>query len=190
MRGFINLGLLYSDAGQYDQALSALEEAFQHAKLAGEEAEIGKIYLNMGLALGQKGELAQAEAYLWQAEAIFQRFSNSQDLLLLGINLGILYIEQKRWGEAREYLETALTTCRNLKNEYGEIEAIQGLVEYELAKGNQQQAVEWLSELKRLVRPLDWKIRQQRLQLLQKKYHRSLPGLQLDKLRWLAEVTD
>ncbi|GIK37961.1 MAG: hypothetical protein BroJett011_17940 [Chloroflexota bacterium] len=190
MRGLINQGLLHNDMEQYDEALSFLENALQLAKLTGEEAEIGKIHLNMGIAYGQKSELPQAETSIWQAEAIFRRFSNSLDLALTWTNLGIIYIEQKKWKEAGTYLEKALTTCRHLKIEYGEIDALQGLVEYELARGNQQQALGHLKELERLVQPQEWQVRHRRLQAFLLKYRRNLPEFQLDRLRHMGLLID
>ncbi len=176
MRGLVNLGALYILMDRPNQALSCLEKAMQQARLTGEESEIGKIYTNMGLAHRLNGELAQAEAYAWRAETIFRRFSNSADLALVWINLGQVYIDQKMWPEARGQLEAALEACRNLKNEYGQIQALMGMVEYELARGNQEQATTQLRELDRLIQPHEWKAWDRQLQLLLIKYRRNLTG--------------
>jgi tetratricopeptide (TPR) repeat protein len=177
MRGLINLSLLYIDMEQYDKSLLYSAQALEQARLTGEEASIGIIYMNMGIALSQKGELKQAEVYHGQAEAIFRRFANLWYQVLVWINLSLVYIEQKRWADARRFLESALTTCRELNHKYGEIEAVQGFVEYELARGNEPEIIVWLKELKCLVQSHDWEVRSRRLQALALKYHRSLPAL-------------
>lgn len=174
MRGLINQGLLHNDMEQYNEALSFLEKALQLAKLTGEETEIGTIYLNMGIAHGQKGELARAEAFTWQAEAIFRRISNSLHLILVWNNLGIVYTGQKKWKEAREYLEMALATSRDLKIVPAEVDALQGLLEYELARQNYQQAARSLSRLESFIQTPDKTVRYRHLQPRLAKYHHRL----------------
>jgi tetratricopeptide (TPR) repeat protein len=174
MRGFINLGMLYDHMRHPREALFFLEKALQEAQLTGEEVEIGKIYKNMSVAYQQNGESVQAEKYAWQAEVIFRRFSNTLDLALTWINLGLIYIDQQKWKEAREYLEAALESCRNLKNEHGQIEALIGLIEYELAQGNKQKATTKLNELERLIQLYNGRTQPHHLQSLLLKYRHSV----------------
>jgi tetratricopeptide (TPR) repeat protein len=174
MRGFINLGVLYNERERPDLALPALEKARQYAELAGEEAEIGKIYLNMGVTCRLKGESVQAEACAWQAEAIFRRFSNSSDLALVWINLGAAYTDQGWWQEAEKYLETALKACQTLKYEYGEIKALMGIIEYELARQDYQQAARRLSRLEDFIQAPDKILRYRYLQPHLTKYRYNL----------------
>ena len=100
----------------FDNALAAFEQALNQAKLTGEETDIGTIYMNIGNTLRLRGELTQAEKYYWQAEAVFQRFSNSQGLALLFGNLGLAYTLQQKWLEAFLYLNKALEQWRTLGN--------------------------------------------------------------------------
>lgn len=174
MRGFINLGSLYNERECPDLALSALEKARQCAELAGEEAEIGTVYLNIGVAYRLKGEPVQAEACAWRAEEVFRRFSNSSYLTLVWINLGAAYTDQGRWQEAEKYLGLALEGCQTLKNEYGEIKALMGIVEYELARQNYQQAAKRLSKLEDFIQRPDKILRYRYLQPHLAKYRHSL----------------
>lgn len=141
---------------RYDEALTHLEKALHMATPTGEESEIGKIYGNMGFIHERKGVLAQAEA-------IFRRFSSFLDL-------GTVYLKQKKWEGAREYLEAALATCRTLKNEPGEIKALLMMVEYELARGNQAQATLRLKAVEALLWPHRGKKPYQYLEALFLKY--------------------
>ncbi len=58
MRGFINLGLLYNEMIAPDKALHYLGKALQKARLTGEVAEMGTIYLNMAHAYRLENEPA------------------------------------------------------------------------------------------------------------------------------------
>jgi tetratricopeptide (TPR) repeat protein len=151
MRGLINLGVLYIQSENPDQALTYLEKALQQAMLSGEEAETAKIYLNIGIAHRLRGEPSLAEAYARKAEKIFKQFSNLVELAKVWSNLGLACLDQRKWEEARHYLEASLETWRKLKNQYGKIRSLIYLVEYQLARGNQRRAVTQLSEVKSLI---------------------------------------
>lgn len=176
MRGFINLGLLYNQMECSKKSLDYLKKALHQARITGEEIELGLIYLNMGVAYRLSGEPVQAEAQARQAEAIFRQSSNPIGLALAWISLGGAYIDQKIWNKARRYLEAGLDACRKLKNEYGEIEALIGVVEYELARENQQLATEQLNELENLSQSRNWDARYPYLQSRLIKYRCSLSG--------------
>ncbi len=176
MLGFINLGLLYNEMECPTEALHYLDKALQQARLTGEEALIGTIYLNMGYAHKLSGEPAQTEAYARQAETIFRRFSNSLYLPLAWINLGEACLDQGRWQEARLHLEAALEACRRLQHKYGEARALVGIMDYNLATGNHQKVVEQLPELERLVKHHGQGGHNHQLESLLTKYRHSLAG--------------
>lgn len=181
--GYDNLGRLFNELEQPDEAFAWLQKALDQAKLVGEEALAGSIHLNMGNALRLKGEFAAAKAHCWQAKAIFQRFANSLDLALTLDNLGLIYLDQKEWLDADLYLQNALQAWRDLKNNHNEIRTIIYLVEYELARGNQQRAATWLNEGEWLLSGYDpiGKYRQLHMQL--NRFRRSLSSDVTDKLR-------
>lgn len=174
MRGLINLGNLYGYMERPGEAILCLEKALRLAESTGEVAQIGTIYLNLGFACKQNGELVQAEKYAWQAEANFRRFSNASYLALAWISLGLIYLEQRKWKAAERHLKTALQVCRNLNYQYGELEALLGMVAYELARGNQYRAGEKLVEIERIIQSQDRgrRYRHQQMRLLN--YRHSL----------------
>ncbi len=176
MRGFINLSLLYLDMERPDEVLTYSKKALQQAKLTGEEAEIGTIYMNMGDAYRLSGESAKAEAYAWQAEVIFRRFSDSVGLAWVQYNLGLACLDQKKWQEAKLHLEAALQAWRRMANKYWEIITLTGMVEYELAKDDRAQAARQLSEVERLINQYDQNRQDPHWQSLLLKYRRSLTG--------------
>jgi tetratricopeptide (TPR) repeat protein len=175
MRGFINLSFLYIEMEKGSKALKYLKKALHQAKLTGEKTELGTIYLNMGAAYRLSGEPTQAEAQGQRAETIFRQSSNLVGLALAWINLGMIYTAQQEWKKAKKYLETGLQACRDLKNEYGEISTLLGMVEYELARGDQQQALVRLKELEYLIKQEDKNAQYNHLQQRLAKY-RAEPG--------------
>jgi tetratricopeptide (TPR) repeat protein len=152
MRGCINLGVLDIEANRPDDALGHLEKALYQAKLTGEEAEMGTIYMNMGLAFMLKGELSQAETRTRQAQRIFDRFSNSLMIALVWANLGKICMLQEKWPEASHHLEATFATWSNLNHTYGKAETLRYLIECDLALGNQLQTWQRFSQLESLVR--------------------------------------
>lgn len=147
MRGFINLGLLYNEMECPHKALAYLEQALQQARLTGEEAETGKIYLNIGVAYMVKGEWIEAEQYIGLANAIFQRFSNSLDLAIVQENLGAIALEQQQLPRAKGHLQAALKAMRALDNTYGQIQTLIYFTKYELLSGHHQKAITRLREV-------------------------------------------
>lgn len=190
MRGFINLSFLYNEMEYGKKSLDCLKNALHQARITGEETELGLIYLNMAVAYRLSGEPLQAETQARHAEVIFRQSSNPDGLALAWVNLGGAYIDQKMWDKARRYLEAGLEACRNLKNEYGEIRALIGIVEYELAKDNQQLAAKQLNKLEDLFQSHNWGVRYPHLQPRLIKYRCSLSGQDPDKLQQAKTITN
>lgn len=175
MRGLINLGALYNDVECPEKSLFYLAQAVKQAQLNGEEAELGTIYMNMGVAYRLQGEFSQATASILRAKEIFQRFAYSLHLAFVEINLGGICCQQKKWAATRAHLETALVACRNLKSRYGEIKTLMGLIEYELARSETLEADAWLRELEKLILPHE----RLRWQSLLEKYYSDLQEISL-----------
>lgn len=146
MYGLMNLGMLYVETDQPAEALACSVKALEQAELTGEELEIGKIYMNMGMAYRLQGDLSQAESYNRQAETIFRRFFNVEGIADSLENLGLIYLEQQHYAEALEHLESALTNWRALNNKHDEIKTMLYLAQAELAQGNHQGAAVWFKE--------------------------------------------
>lgn len=147
MRGLTNLGGLFCDMKQSDKALPPLHQALDLAKLTGEEAEIGLIYINLGAAYRFLGDTATAASYAWQAEHIFRRFDNFVGQAMVQDNLGLGCLDERKWAEAASYLETALKMWRQLENRWGEVRNLTYWVEYELVQENYFQAAKRIAEV-------------------------------------------
>lgn len=155
MYGYTNLGMLFTEMKYPHESLFYLQKALEQAKRVGEEAIVGTLYMNMGISYRLKGDLAKAEEHYWQAKTTFQRFSNLWGLATIHDNLGLVYLDQQRWQEGGLHFKTALELWRNLNNKHNEIRVITYLVEYELARKNQQQAKRWLKEAEQQLNQYD-----------------------------------
>lgn len=183
MRGLINLSSLYIEGENGSEALKQTLNAVHQARLTGEESELGTIYLNMGVANRIEGELAQAETCIRQAEAIFRQYTDQLGVALAWISLGTIYTDQKKWPEAREYLEAALELCRGLKNDYCHVNALMSLVEYELTQRHRQGAAARLRELEQFIHAGKRTMCGAQLQGQLEEYHRNLSELSASTLR-------
>lgn len=153
MRGLTNLSTLYLRMEQAEPALNCLTQALQQATLAGEEAIIGRIYMNMGLAYTISRDFPAAEMYTRQAEIIFQQYSDINGLARIWGNLGVIYAHQGKWSEALLHFEKSLQTWRNLGLKEDEIMTLIDLVESEQIRDNHEQAHTYLQEVEHLLGP-------------------------------------
>jgi tetratricopeptide (TPR) repeat protein len=174
MYGFLNLGVLYLHMEEPDKSLSYSEKALHQAELSGEELAIGSIYANLSLAYKIKRDWVNAEAYSHRAKAIFQRFSNAFRLAIVQDDLGVIYLEQQKWTEANSCLAAALEAWRLLNNKYEEIQTMIHFIQYELARGDQTQALAWLTEAEDQLSQHDPARQYYQLQTQLDKFRRSL----------------
>lgn len=174
MRGLINLSALFIEMETPNEAILHLQKALYQATLSGEETEIGAIYENLSLAHRLKGEVTQAESYLWQAEEIFKRSRDTVKLARLWKNLARILLDQGKWQEATSYLENALQASRNSNNKNEELRILLDIAESELARGNSEQGAIQLEALETLI--IQYSRGEQRHHLEQRlaKYRRSL----------------
>jgi len=92
--------------------------------------------------------------------------------------LGLVYIQERKWEEAVQYLEHSLAAYRNLNNQAGEIEALLDIIEYELAQENEAQITFRLNEVEGLITPHAQGRQKDDLDERLKKYRRSLTQLE------------
>jgi Tfp pilus assembly protein PilF len=83
-------------AGQFTDALASLQQAVKM------EPNSPKIWTNLGIAYGGKGELKKAEESWKKALKLNPEWTDAR------ANLGALYLQTKRYNEAEKQLKTAL----------------------------------------------------------------------------------
>jgi tetratricopeptide (TPR) repeat protein len=174
MYGYMNLSYLYVEAEQPEKALLYSEKALHQARLTGEASDIGAIYINMSYAYRLTGDPFQAEAYGRQAETLYRRFSNSLYLPSAWANLGEALLDQRKFEEARNYLEAALKYFREANYKYGEIKTLIAMIEYGLATGDHLQAATQLRNVEILIDQLEPATQRHHLRVLLTKHRCSL----------------
>jgi Flp pilus assembly protein TadD len=90
------LGVIYTQKGQFEQAIMMLSQALTTDPFSAET------YSNLAAAYMHKGQLEKAEAQLNTALKI------QPDFAIANLNLGLLYLSTGRYNYAADYLELAL----------------------------------------------------------------------------------
>ena len=95
------LGVIYTQKGQFDQAITMLSQALTTDPFSAET------YSNLATAYMHKGQLDKAENYLNTA------LKMRPDFIVANLNLGLLYLATGRYDWAAEYLELAVERLPN-----------------------------------------------------------------------------
>jgi Flp pilus assembly protein TadD len=95
------MGLVYTQRGQFEQAITILEQAMAQNPLSVEAVN------SLATAYMQKGWMGRAEELLQKAEVMNPDYWPAQ------LNLGLLYLLKKQYGTAAEYLEGAIEHVPN-----------------------------------------------------------------------------
>lgn len=92
MSNFVGyIGIYHYYKGDYDAALSSMEEALVYAIEADSKASQGRLYTNMALMYGQKGEPATEIEYNLKALTILEEVGNDKMIVTLLVNIGTTY---------------------------------------------------------------------------------------------------
>ena len=70
----MQMGVIYSSAGEFDRALTEWQAAIRYAELADDRFAAGEIRSNMAMALAQQGRFVDARAYAMAAVRDFETF--------------------------------------------------------------------------------------------------------------------
>ncbi|MBU1694554.1 MAG: tetratricopeptide repeat protein [Verrucomicrobia bacterium] len=95
------LGLVYTQRGQFEQAITILEQAVAQNPLSVEGVN------SLATAYMQKGWMGRAEELLQKAEVMNPEYWPAH------LNLGLLYLLKKQYGTAADYLESAIEYVPN-----------------------------------------------------------------------------
>ncbi len=106
----LELGLLRSDQGKYDEALSALDEAVALRRKASDRAELVGPLGSLGMVLHRKGEYERARKSYEEALALGRRELGGEhpEVAALLQRLGNLLFDQGRFEESARYSRQAL----------------------------------------------------------------------------------
>ena len=150
LRGYLNRSLLYIDMEKPREAQRILTESLLLAENTGDNAEIGTIQNNIGLAFISTSQYPEALEHLRIAEKIFLTSQNSRMRARVYQNIGLVHLHQHQWGKALSALEFALTEIQLTNDTEAEIKIRFDLAEYALQQNNTPFALIQLMEINRL----------------------------------------
>jgi len=145
-----NLGRVYQQLGQFDEALRCHRQALtlyeQSADAAGTAGQLAE----MASVLSEVGRLEDALAHLQRAIELDQQSGNDAALAADLNNLGILLQKLERLEEARGHHERALELHRQLGNDLGAANQLANLAAISRKQGDLEAARKFYQEAWRL----------------------------------------
>ena len=147
-----NIGLVYSDKGDYDKALEFLNKAMtiRKAKLGEEHTDVATSYNNIGVVYYNKEDYDKALEYYNKALTIWKSKLGEEhtDVATFYNNIGLVYSDKGDYDKALEYYNKALTIWKsklgeehiNVARSYNNI----GSVYHD--KGDYDKALEFLNK--------------------------------------------
>ena len=102
------LGLAYNRLGEYEVAREQFDLIFSHPQLSLEYK--GRVYHNIGLTYLDQGILSKSEEYYLKAFEIKKQLKNKRSLFITMLDLGDVYVRQRKYQEAVNIMEEALGT--------------------------------------------------------------------------------
>ncbi|MEC4817463.1 MAG: CHAT domain-containing protein, partial [Scytonema sp. PMC 1069.18] len=109
-----NIGLVYSQLGQYSKALTFYQKALLIRRENKDKAGEGTTLHNIGFAYNQMKNHKQALNFYQQALAIFREIGSQPKIGNTLNNIGLTYHELGQDIQALEFLEQALTTLQQV----------------------------------------------------------------------------
>lgn len=113
----INLGLLYSEIGDYTQAKKNFENALRIATSSGKKQDMGQILYNMSTVQIEQGDLEGALLTLSQAESIAQEVADQKLLRNVYYNYNRAHEGLKNTEKAAEYFSLYAMLTKKIQAE-------------------------------------------------------------------------
>lgn len=135
-----NLGVLYQDRGQFEEALKFLEQALTLAHELNMTESISLILCDIARAEYLKGNYSESEQRLAEAAKLAQKIQNAEAMIRTNHHLGVVAMYQNKTDEAMDYLTTALTLAQEAQIPWNEIDALLQIGELHLQQKQWQQA--------------------------------------------------
>lgn len=117
--GYIRLGLVEKDKGNYDEALAFYRKSLHHRLQIGNEDLVARVYNNMGMAFTWQAQYDSAVHYLVMALKIAERLHLKSYQAMYLMNLGIAYEKNKDYEKAIQYNHHAKELYREEEDSTG-----------------------------------------------------------------------
>jgi len=137
-----NLGRVYQELGQYDDALVCHREALALCQQAEDPAGQAEQLANLAAALQAQGQREEAVAYLQRAVTLDQETGNEPALAADLNNLGILLQQVERYDDALACHRRALALHQQADNDVGCANQLANMAAIHRARGDRDAARE------------------------------------------------
>ena len=116
-RSLRNLGAIYFELGEFDDAESSYEEAIEIAQQQGLQGLYADIYNNLGTVKNIRGDWKAALECYTKSQDVYEREGEVRKSAYTLNNIGITLLEQDRLKNAKGYFISALDVAERIKDE-------------------------------------------------------------------------
>jgi tetratricopeptide (TPR) repeat protein/DNA-binding CsgD family transcriptional regulator len=127
-----SIGLIYSELGNYPNALSFLLASARILKRVGDKPNLANSYGNLMIVHLRLGNSAEAMDYRKKAIAVFEEVGDKYGQAGMFIDLGGYYLNQGQSSEAKQLLKQGQELSRQIGSKYHETEALTSLAKLEI----------------------------------------------------------
>ena len=111
-----HIGFLYSDLGDYPQAMRFYSDAITSATLAKDVPVLADIHNGMGNIYIAQGKFTEALNHYLIAETAYKSVANKMGLAEIYVQLGTVYTRLKKYGEANKNFKQAIELSRQMNS--------------------------------------------------------------------------
>jgi tetratricopeptide (TPR) repeat protein/tRNA A-37 threonylcarbamoyl transferase component Bud32 len=148
---YVDLGRAYARNEQPDKAIE------NYLKATGLDARSAGTFLHLGIAYSKKRDVPNAESAFQQAEKIYQILTNSEGLLEVGFQRGVLFYGAGKLAEAKTEFQKVLDALKSQENNYQLTRTELQLALVYRDEGNLDRAQEFATEAIRVAQMSDIK---------------------------------
>ncbi len=138
----LNLGHIYWQQGQYQQAADHCQQALALAREIGDRVGETSALLNLGIVYQRQGHYQQAADHLRQALILAREIGDRVGEINALLNLGIVDRRQGHYQQAADHCQQALALAGEIGDRHGEANALDNLGTIYQRQGHYHQAAD------------------------------------------------
>ena len=136
-----NIGLVYNDLGDYEQAIALQQRALGVARQYQDRAEENRALGNVGISYLRLSDYEQAEYFFEQQRALAIQIGNRDNEGVALNNLSLVYVTVGDYDRAIDYLEQYIVIAQEIGSRRGEGAALGNLGDIHTELGQYEQAI-------------------------------------------------
>ncbi|MGD8780607.1 MAG: tetratricopeptide repeat-containing sensor histidine kinase [Ignavibacteria bacterium] len=150
------LGVVYTNMGANENALSLHESALKLAKESKDSIQIAYSYNNVGGIYRLKNDVTNSLENIQKAISIFEAQNERRGLAYCYINIGRLYKDQNNYENSYKYFNDALELVKSINGEDMEARILLDIANLSLESGDNKKAIESFKELEEKYKKLNY----------------------------------